>query len=166
MNEKVYNIKKSNLGKISFLEGTSFISISAIGDDNKRFRGVLIVRTPEEAVKKFSSWAMDFAYSHISDRLTFHNSIVNYLIENWMDNGIKSFQKDMYEHFGFDEFRDMDPILFIKSEPEMVPLCLIHIAAKHTNGYFQVPVNGLEISIRYVKNVLAINFWEDQREKE
>ncbi|AGR41142.1 hypothetical protein [Spiroplasma taiwanense] len=165
MENKVYNLKKSSLGKMEFVEGTSFLMIAGIGDNDKIFREILIVKSSEDAIKKFPSWSMETIYTHISDKSNFHNSVVNWLIENWLDEGIITFKNSMYENFGYDEFKQMDPIEFIKSEPEMVPLCLVHIAVRFTNGYLKIPVNELEISIRFVKNVLGINFWEEGNPK-
>ncbi|AUM62647.1 hypothetical protein [Spiroplasma monobiae] len=165
MEKKIYNLKKSSLGKVTFSDGTSFCLIQGKGDNGQTFRDVLIVRSAEEAIKKFPQWSSEVVYSNIADKLGTHNKIIDWLIENWMENGIISFKNEMYENFGFDEFKNMDPITFIKSEPEMVALTLVHIAARYTNGYLKMPINDIEISLRFIKNVLTINFWEEGNPK-
>ncbi|AHI52874.1 hypothetical protein [Spiroplasma culicicola] len=165
MDKKVYNLKESSLGKITFLDGTAFISLSFIADSGEKVNEVLILPSVEEGLRRFPSFVMELGFKYIQDKFTYHNQVVGWLIENWLDPGIKTFQKEMAELHGFSDFLNQDPIEWIKTEPEMVSLTLVHIATRYTNGYLKLPVRDLEVSVRFVKNVLAINFWEDGNPK-
>ncbi|AUB31542.1 hypothetical protein [Spiroplasma floricola] len=164
MENKVYNLKKSSLGKVSFLEGTSFCMIEGKTNNNQKFKELIIVRTVEEAIKKFPQWWSEVIYSNIEDKLTFDNKIIDWLIQEW-EKGIISLKNEMYENFAIEEIKNMSPVEFIRSEPEMIALTLVHITVRHTNGFLSVPVNNIEISIRFVKNILTINFWEEGNPK-
>ncbi|AOG60544.1 hypothetical protein SHELI_v1c05930 [Spiroplasma helicoides] len=167
MDKKIYNLKESSLGKVTFLDGTAFIAIAFTADNGERINEVLILASAEEAVKRFPSYIMELVFKHIQDKQSFHNSMLDWLVENWFDPGILTLQKELATQYGFPEIMNQDPIEWIKSEPEMVPLCLAHIAARFTNGYIKLPssIRDMEFTCRFVKNVLAINFWEEGNPK-
>ncbi|QBQ07681.1 hypothetical protein SGLAD_v1c04820 [Spiroplasma gladiatoris] len=163
MDKKIYNLKESSLGKINFADGTVFMSISFNADSGEKVNEVIILSSLDEAVRKLPSFVTELTFKHVQDKLKFHNDIVEWLIENWLDPGIVTCQKYIAQQYGFPEFSEMDPIKWIKSEPEMVALTLSHIAGRYTNGYLKLPekIRNLEFCCRFVKNVLAINFWEE-----
>jgi hypothetical protein len=156
---KLYNIKELDLGKANFPDGTCFIQI---GMDTKlgHISEMIIMKDIEECTRYFSTWAMQKSRESVENPLEMHEKIVEWLIENWLD-AIKSLKQDMYVKYGFDEFRDQDPVEWIKSEPEMVSLTLIHIAAVFTNGYLKCPINNIEVSVRMIKTLITVNFWEE-----
>ncbi|QEH61833.1 hypothetical protein SCHIN_v1c06360 [Spiroplasma chinense] len=163
MEKKVYNLSETSLGKITFMDGTVFISVTFVADSGEKINEVILVPSIEDGIRKFPGFFMELGFKYVQDKLTFHNRIIEWMGENWFENGIKSFQKEMAEVHGFPDFLSMDPMEWVKSEPEMVPLILVHIASRFTNGYLKLPgsIRDLEISVRFVKNVLAINFWEE-----
>ncbi|WP_339031013.1 MULTISPECIES: hypothetical protein [unclassified Spiroplasma] len=161
MEKKVYNLKKSSLGKVTFQEGTSFCMIQGKSDSGETFREILIIKSLEELIRTFPKWSLEIISSNINDIAELNNKIKDWLIQNWMETGILSFKRELYENSGFEEIKNMDPIDFINSEPEIPQLILVNIATGNTNGHLKIPINDLEISIRYIKNILAINFWED-----
>lgn len=167
MEKKVYNLKQSSLGKVTFLNGTCFIAISFNADNGEKVKEVIIVPSIEEGIKRFPKFVQDLGNKHITDTESFHDGITNYLINNCYEQGIKSFQKEMAEKYGFDDFLKQDPVEWIKGEPEMVPLTLVHVASRFANGHLALPAENknLEITVKFVKNVLAVNFWEDGNPK-
>jgi hypothetical protein len=94
-----------------------------------------------ECTRYFSTWAMQKSRESVENPLEMHEKIVEWLIENWLD-AIKSLKQ-------------------VKSEPEMVSLTLIHIAAVFTNGYLKCPINNIEVSVRMIKTLITVNFWEE-----
>ncbi|WP_339020141.1 hypothetical protein [Spiroplasma endosymbiont of Atherix ibis] len=164
MEKKIYNLKKSSLGKVSFLDGTTFCMIQGTANKDQVFKELIIYKTVEEAIKKFPQWWSDVIYSNINDKLAIDNKIIDWLMQEWQ-KGIISLKNEMYENYALEEFKNMSPIEFIKSEPEMIALTLVHIAVKYTNGFLSVPINNIEISIRFVENILTINFWEEGNPK-
>lgn len=161
MEKKVYNLKDEALGKLDFPEGSIFFKFSMETKEHGVVNEMLILPSIEEAVKRFSSWSMEKAQLYVKDFLGFHNQIVDWLIENWMNPGIMTLKEEMYQEYGFPEFKDLDPVEWIKSEPEMVSLCLAHITAKLTNGYLKLPFYNMELTIKFVKTIIGVNFWEE-----
>ncbi|ALD66402.1 hypothetical protein [Spiroplasma cantharicola] len=166
MEKKVYNLKKSSLGKVTFEDGTAFCMITGKNDNGEEFREILIIKSLEELIKNFHKWSIEIISLNIKEIDTFNNKIKNWLIQNWMENGILSFKKELYENSGLEEIKNMGAIEFLNSEPEISQLILVHIATKYTSGHLKIPINELELSIRYIKNILAINFWDDRVNKE
>ncbi|AHB36406.1 hypothetical protein SAPIS_v1c05610 [Spiroplasma apis B31] len=165
LENKIYNLKESSLGKITFLDGTAFLAVSFLSDSGQKINEVLIVGSIDEGIKRLPSWIFDLTSKYIQDKGFMRNEITNWLIENWLDPGITTFKQRMAEKYGFDEFLNQDPIEWIKKEPEMTPLTLAHIAINFTNGYLSLPFREFEITVKFVKNILAINFWEEGNPK-
>jgi hypothetical protein len=155
---KTYNIKSTDLGKVTFQDGTVFIYVGMDGMHG-RLQEMIIMKDADECVKFFSTWAMQKSRENSSDPIKTHNEIVTWLIDNWL-NAVEDLKMSMYEKYGFDEFRDQDPKDWLRAEPEMASLALIHVAGYFTNGYLKCPVQNIEVSIKMIKNLITVNFWE------
>ncbi|ATX71000.1 hypothetical protein [Spiroplasma clarkii] len=167
MEKKVYNLKQSSLGKITFLSGTCFIGMNFRADNGEKINEIVIMPSIEDGLKVFPKIAFKLTNQHISEPLVFHNKVINWLIENWLEKGIVSFKTELAEKYGFKDFLNQDPIEWIKAEPEMVGLTLVHIASRYTNGFLKLPseLNDVEITVKFIKNILAVNFWEEGNPK-
>lgn len=161
MDKKIYNLKESSLGKITFRDGSIFVGVSMDDETGTRVQEFIVLPSLEDALKRLSGWMMEKAQLYVKDFLGFHDQIVDWLIENWMENGIMTLKEEMWVQYGFSEFRDMDPVEWIKSEPEMASLVMAHVATRFTNGYIKCPHRNVELVIKLVKNVIGVNFWEE-----
>lgn len=159
MDNKVYNIKQSDLGKVTFDDGTTFIYVAMDATFGRSY-DILMMPSIEESVRYFSSWVIEKTRNSVEDSIKLGEQIVDWLLENW-PQAINSLKIEMANKYGFDEFKNKPDEEWIKTEPEMVPLTLAHIAAKYTNGYLKCPFGNMEIMVKFVKQIIAVNFWEE-----
>ncbi|WP_338969174.1 hypothetical protein [Spiroplasma endosymbiont of Labia minor] len=167
MENKIYNLKENTLGKIEFKDNAFFAKVKII-INNKIIDKNFIYSSLTNGVEIFSNFILNALKSLMnnSELHDFNKHISQWLLKKWGNSDISSIRRKVEGIYSESWKNNVSNEEWINRSEKSLYFTMAYIALFYNNGFLITENKTIEITVSMIKNMIAVNSWEDGKFKE